>query len=104
MKECHEFSSDIQQATAKGNPRLNCPAGVEMEETTDANDLQGVIRIHIASEKQEGCLRHGVGWMVTNSLEKKLTTGSKVWTGSNSHWSAELDTIGRFFWKPVEGK
>lgn len=66
MKEWHEFSFDIQQATAKGNPRINCSAGVEMEETTDASDLQGVIRIHVASEKQEGCLRHGVVWMVTS--------------------------------------
>lgn len=56
-------------------------------------DLQGDIRINVASEKHEGFNRYGVGWTFTTNEERTFLAGSKVQLGSHNQCITELETI-----------
>lgn len=67
-----------RDSTAKSSTRSKHSARDRNCEETSEVDLQGNIRINVASEKHEGFNRYGVGWTFTTNEERTFLAGSKV--------------------------
>lgn len=82
-----------RESTAKSRTRNKHSAGDgNCEEKTEV-DLQGYIRINVASEKHESSNRYGVGWTFTTNEERTFLACSNVQLGSHNQCTTELKTI-----------